>query len=318
MAGSTHVAAVPRPVGAPPADALRARVEAELEAFGLTRRQAAAEIGEGVSQGTLSLWLGGTYRGDNGAVEARIARWLETRAERAALAFGGARLDAHAQTAAARQVEAAAAYAQAAGDIALVHGPSGRGKTWAVRRHAGARASAYLLCASPTLTTLAGLLARLGAAIGVARAGSAMDAEAAIVSALGGRGALVVVDEAHHLRAALIDELRCVRDMAGCGLMLVGDDTLRMTLARCPQVQGRIGMAIDLKALADADIAAIAGASLGRAPGGRAMARLAAAARGPGGLHSLRRLLARAWMTARAGGRDTIGDDDIVAAADAA
>jgi len=302
--------------GGPGPDTLRVRVTAEMEAFGLSRARAAAEIGEGVSSGTLSLWLSGSYTGDVVAVEARIARWLETRAERAAHAFGGARLDAHAETAASRQVATAAAYAQAAGDIALVHGPSGRGKTWAAQRHVEARASAYWLRASPTMTTMHRLLTRLGAAVaGGARHVSAMDAEASIIAALEGRGALIVVDEAHHLRAVLLDELRCIRDMARCGLVLIGDDTIRMTLARCPQVEGRIGMTVGLKTIAREDVRAIAAGALAREPVARELKHLVAAAAGPGGLHNLRRLLARAWMMARGAGRETIADLDIEAAA---
>ena len=36
------------------------------------------------------------------------------------------------------------------------------------------------------------------------------------------------------------------RDRAGCGLALVADETIRMALARCQQVDGRIGLKIDL------------------------------------------------------------------------
>jgi len=299
----------------PPAD-LRAQVEAEMQAYGLSRARAAAEIGEGVSAPTLGLWLRGVYDGDCAAVEARIERWLDTRAERAAHAFGGAGLDAHAATSTARQVATAAAYAQAAGDIALVRGPSGRGKTWAAQHHTETRAAAYWLRATPTMTTLPRLLSRLGRIIGGRHGGgSAMDAEEAIIAALQGRGALICIDEAHHLRTPLIEEVRHIRDEAGCGILLLADDTIRMTLARCPQVTGRIGMTVALAAIPRDDVAAIAAGPLGRQPTARQMTHLIAAANGPGGLHALRRLLARAWMTARGSGRDTITDHDIEAAA---
>ncbi|WP_420585812.1 AAA family ATPase [Ruegeria sp.] len=295
---------------------LRARVEAEMSAFGLSRARAAAEIGRGVSQATLTRWLQGDYPGDVAAVEERLERWLQTRAERAAHAFGGARLDAHAETTAAGQIAAALAYAQAAGDLALIHGPSGRGKTWAAKRHCDARASAIWLRASPTITSLPKLLSRLGEAAGAgAHHGSAMEAETAIITRLEDRGALVVIDEAHHLRAALLDELRCIRDMAGCGLALIGDNDIVMTLGRCPQVKGRIGMTVDLKTVARDDIAAIAAGPLGRQPTAREMKHMARATTCDGGLHALRRLMARAWMIARAEERDAITGDDIEAAA---
>ncbi len=292
-----------------------AACRAEMEAVGLSRVQAAREMG--VSQGTLSRWLRGSYPGDVSGVEAKVLRWLETRAEAARRGLGGAGLDRHAQTGASEEVFAALAYAQAAGDVVLAHGPSGRGKTWSARRYCSERAGASYLAVTGATVTLAGLLNRLADAVGAGgRHGSALEAETVIVSRLRDRNALLVVDEAHHLRAALVDELRCIRDLAGCGLALVGDDSIRMTLARCPQVTGRIGMRVDLRTVAEADVVDVAAAVLGRQPGGPERKPLLAAARGPGGLHALRRLLGRGWMIARAEGRERIGAEDIVAAAE--
>ncbi len=53
-------------------------------------------------------------------------------------------LAAPADTEATRQISAPLAYAQAAGDLALIHGPSGRGKTWAAKCHCRSRADAVL------------------------------------------------------------------------------------------------------------------------------------------------------------------------------
>ncbi len=300
-----------------PSPDLRALVRAEMDARALSIAQAAREIGTGVSAATLSRWLRGEYPGDNQAVEGRIGRWLETRAEAAKASIGGAGLDRHAKTETTAEIAAALAYAQAMGDVVLVHGPSGRSKTWTARRHCAARTGASYLSVTGATVTLAGLLARLAEAVGAgARHGSALEAETAIVSRLDGRGALLVIDEAHHLRAGLIDELRCIRDLAGCGLALIGDDSIRMTLGRCPQVMGRIALRVDLRGLPEADVAAIAAGPLGRRPTDRELKALVATARGPGGLHALRRLLARAWMLARDEGRNAIDAGDLAAAAE--
>ena len=135
--------------------------------------------------------------------------------------------------------QAALSHAQAVGDVVLIHGSSGWGKTWAARHHCAGRAGAVFLSVTGACVTLSGLLHRLSDAAGAGgRHGSALEAETAIVSRLADRGALIVIDEAHHLRAHQIDELRCIRDMGNCGLALIGDDSVRMTLARCPQVMG--------------------------------------------------------------------------------
>ena len=298
---------------------LVAACRAEMEAAGLSISRASREIGEGVSNGTLSRWLRGEYEGDIAAVEARIARWLETRAEAASRSLGGARLDRHAETEASADIAAALAYAQAVGDVVLIHGPSGRGKTWTARRHCEARTAAFYIQFTRSTRTLNGMLYRLAETVGAgAQHASAQDAETAIVERLQGRGALIVVDEAHHLRAALIDELRCIRDVAGCGLALIGDNSIHLTLAWCPQVVGRIGMRVDLKHQREEDVAAIAAGPLGRRPAKGELKALTGTARDAGGLHGLRRLLARAWMVAHADGRDRIEAADIAAAVEGA
>ena len=68
------------------------------------------------------------------------------------------------------------------------------------------------------------------------------------------RQALLVVDEAHHLRDKLLDELRIIRDRSGCGLALLADKSIGMALARCQQVDGRIGLKIDLATQPVADV----------------------------------------------------------------
>ena len=200
----------------------------------------------------------------------------------------------------------------------LVHGRPGSGKSWAAARYCATRAAACRLQATGAVKTLPGLLGRVGAAVGVGSAhASALAAETAIVAWLEGRRALLVVDEAHHLGTRLLDELRCIRDLAGCGLALIGDDELWTALARtprCGQIVGGIGIRLPLGAPADADVLDLAAAVLSRRPKPGDAKALLAAARGPGGLHALRRLLARAWVIAKASERERIGAADLAQA----
>ena len=294
---------------------LRDAFRAELEASGLSIKQAAREIGRSTS--TISRWHARRYDGKNEAVDALVARWLETRADAAKRSLDGARLDRHASTGAAAEIATALAYAQAAGDVVLIHGPSGRGKSWAAERHCTARTGAYYLAVTGATGSMPGMLSQVAQAIGAGpRHGSALEAETTIVTRLRDRGALLVIDEAHHLRPKLLDELRCIRDRAGCGLALIGDDSIFIPLARCPQVLGRVGVKVDLRTQAESDVAEIAAGPLGRPPTKQELKILSATARGPGGLHALRRLLARAWMAARGEGRNAIETGDIAIAAD--
>ena len=297
----------------PPGLDLKAACRAEMEAAGLSGAKASREIG--LSPATISRWLNGTYTGDIPAVEASVSRWLETRREAVKHSLVGAGLDRHAETGAWKAIAAALAYAQADGGVTLVLGPSGRGKTWAAERYCATRSGAPFFRATRATGTMAGLLSRLSEAVGAGPVhGSAMEAETAIVKKLRDRGALVVIDEAHHLRAAQLDELRCIRDIAGCGLALIGDESIEMPLARCPQVIGRIGMRVEVRTLEEADVAAIVAGPLGRRPQKRELKPLLAVARGPGGLHALRGVLAAAFMIARDEGLDAITPEHLAAA----
>ena len=294
---------------------LRKAFQVELDASGISKARAAAQMARHPS--SLSRWLNGTYTGNNEAVAADVARWLETRADAARHSLEGAGLDRHAETAAYQQITIALAYAQAAGDIVTVIGKPGRGKTWTAEHYCEAKTGAYYLAVSAAVFTLPGLLSRVGAAIGAGSSfRSALEAESAIIAHFRGHDdALLVVDEAHHLRDKLLDELRIIRDRAGCGLALVADETIRMALARCHQIKGRVGLSIDLKAQPVADVEKIAAGVLKRAPSKGELKVLNGVARGVGGLHALRRLLGGAYMVARANGRTAIEAADIAAAA---
>lgn len=294
---------------------VRAALQAELAQSGLSLTRAADQIGRHSS--SISRWLNCNYTGNNDAVAADVERWLETRADAVKHSLEGAGLDRHAETHATRKITDALAYAHATGDIVAVVGVPGRGKTWAAQRYCAGKAGAYYLAVSSAVFTLPGLLSVVGEAIGVGRQHpSALDAESTIIARLHDRQALLVVDEAHHLRDKLLDELRIVRDRSGCGLALLADKSIGMALARCQQVDGRIGLKIDLTTQAAADVEDIAAGVLGRKPSRAELRTLNAVGRGPGGLHALRRLLGRAWMVAQSAGRDEIEAGDIAAATD--
>lgn len=285
-------------------------VAAKLELLGMSQNQAAARIG--ISQSALSQWMHGKYGGDIPTVEAKIARWLDTQAEIELHSLSAAGLDQYRALGYAGEAHALFAHAQAASDIVLIHGPSGLGKSWASERYCAERSGAHLVVMSSATGTMPGMLAKVAAAVGAyTDQPSAMRYEAAIMEKLRDRGAVLVVDEAHQLTARLLDELRCIRDQAGIGLALVGNESILMTLARCPQILGRVGGRLNREAVYDADVETLVAGFLGRAPLAAEMKAALAAARSEKGLHALRRLLALAWMSARTEGRDVVWAEDL-------
>ena len=261
--------------------------------------------------------MNGNCAGNNDGIAADVGCWLRTRADAARHSLEGAGLDHHAETHAARKITNALAYAQAAGDIVFIVGEPGRGKTWVSQRYCAGKSNASLLGVSSAVHSLSGQLSVVGEAIGAGQEHrSALAAETAIIARLRDRQALLVVDEAHHLGDKLLDELCIIRDRSGCGLALLSDKSINMAFARCQQVDGCIGLKIDLTTQAVADVEDISAGILGRQPSRAELRILNTVGRGPGGLHALRRLLGRAWMVAQAAGRDEIEASDIAAATD--
>ena len=179
-------------------DQIRAAVAAETADHGLSQKDASK--GMGVSITTLNRWLHRDYEGDNPAVTAKAETWLQTRAEARALTLSPARLDVHAVLGLTDSVMAALAHAQAIGDVVLVHGRSGSGKSHALRAMPRPGPGG-----SPGDGDLGRHLAfrplwPVVRALGIAgRYGSALAAEDAILERLEGRQALLAVDEAQHL-----------------------------------------------------------------------------------------------------------------------
>ena len=282
----------------------RGRFAAALSNSGDSLAQAAREAG--LSASTLSRWLRAEYRGDNRAIGRSVEAWLRSR--EAAGERAGLGVDAHVDLSVTTDIEAVLDLAQATADVVVVHGRSGCGKTWAARHFAATRSGVTLVTASGAWVTLAGMLGRIAAAVGAGdRHASALAAEGRIIEKLAGRRALLAVDEAHHLSVRQIDELRCLRDIADCGLALIGSDVLWSSLcssARADQITGRVMQRLALRGPSAADVGALAEAALKRAPERGEARALAQAARRGGGLHVLRRTLARTALIARADGAD--------------
>ena len=294
---------------------LAARCEAEMERLGLTQTKAARRIG--VSGTALSQWLRGKYGGDVAAVEAKVQKWLATEHDAETFSLDDAPLGRHVELDVSEEIFAALSCAQATGDIVTVIGASGSGKTWALRQHcAERRSSAHYVTVRRTVRSLSGLLGVVGRTVcGPRTWSSALAAEEDIVATLRGRRALLVIDEAQFLAPSLLDELRCIRDIAECGLALAGDTLLEMRLGRCPQIVGRTGMRVFRDRPAAGDVHALVSDFLGRNAKPGEVDAVSEAAFGPGGLHALRRVLVRAWRLAQVEGRAAATPTDLEQAA---
>ncbi|HXF66233.1 MAG TPA: AAA family ATPase [Burkholderiales bacterium] len=248
----------------PTRDDILARVRAEIERRGITQAQAAREIG--VSPTTLTQLLGGTYAADPSRQLERLARWLGMQEEQRAQPVMPA-APQWVTTPTAERVIAALGYAQMAGDVAVIYGGAGLGKTTAAREYARRYPNVWLATMSPATSGVTTALEEVCLALGFRDLPQgAARMQRAIVDRVRGTGGLLVVDESQHLGVAALDALRAIHDAAGVGLALIGNEMVyaRMTggsrAAYLDRLFSRIGKRVRLARATREDVERLASA----------------------------------------------------------
>lgn len=249
----------------PTADDLRARIIATLERDNLAQSTVAREAG--FSGSALSQWLQGKYAANPAELDAKLSRWLDTYERRKR---ERARLPAapdYVETPTSGKVLDALAYAQIAGDIAVVYGGAGLGKTKASTAYQERNPCVWIATMTPATASIATALEEIADALRLPEAtGGAARLQRAIVKRLRGTGGLLIIDDAQNLSVAALDELRSLHDASGVGLALVGNETVYTRLtggtraAYLDRLYSRIGKRVRLVRSIKGDVDALADA----------------------------------------------------------
>ena len=242
---------------------LRERARAEMDAGGMTQAQAGKEIG--LSNSALSQWLAGKYAGDREAVADRVQAWLAARAEGAAMSAVLPEPPGWIETPTSGRIQAALGYAQLAGDISLVYGAAGVGKTMTARKYAVTRPNAWLATMSPATQALSPCLERVVEACGlrgVVAGRRALELEDSLRARVDGARGLLIIDESQHLGLRALEALRGLHDSTGCGLVLMGNEKVYSRLtgsgsrrAEFAQLFSRVGKRVRLSQVEKGDVA---------------------------------------------------------------
>lgn len=239
---------------------LRALVRSLIEGGSLTQSKIARE--SSVSTTRLSQWLAGTYPGDNAALESQLAKWVESRAMREAEAKHAPKAPTFVETPSAKRILSALRFAHFANDFSVIYGASGLGKTLAIRHYVERSASAFAVTMTPATAGVVPALEEIAQAVGAGvTSGGAAKLHRSIVERLRGTAGLLIIDEAQHLGASALDQIRAIFDATDVGLALVGNEFVfsRMTsghrAAMFDRLRGRIGKRLHLArpTLEDAD-----------------------------------------------------------------
>lgn len=216
--------------------------------------QAAVARAIGVSDSAISQWLGGKYKGDVKSLEHAITGFLQLDGERSekrriTLPF--------VMTSAAGRVFDACRMAHLDGEIGVVIGEAGIGKTTAVKEYA-TRNSNVILVEADLGYTARDLFAELHRKCGFDGLGSINRMKDDVIDKLKGSGRLIVIDEAEHLPVRALDLVRRINDKAGVGILFCGlkrfMESLRIKQADFAYLYTRVGFKVSLDNLRPQDV----------------------------------------------------------------
>ena len=283
----------------------------------------AAERGWGKSEaarraaiaiGTFSSWYDGTYSGRYDTTTQRVENFLTALLDASETASALPTEPGFVQTRVARELFETFTYAQALPTMAIATLVAGLGKSCAAEAFKASRPHVFHVTLSPSSRSPHSLKVEIGREIGI-DTGNSCTLKGAIVEALrrDGFSALLIVDEAQYLGEAGINELRHFRDMARCGLVLLGNDEASTPYATrdvkhaSPQVTRRIGYRLNVMKPYPCDIVSLLDAWQLTDPGLREVG--AAVAARPGAFGALAETIKAASMIARGMGRALSADD---------
>lgn len=292
---------------AAPAEAIDRDLRDRLAAvMGSDKRftQAAIAREAGISSSAMNQWLSGKYAGDNDAIEIKVTKWLEQLQARRIAGDQMPVAPAWVNTPTGQRIIGALGYAQIAGDVAIVYGGAGLGKSTAIRQYQGTSLNVWHVTMSPATASVVTALEEICEGLGLSEQGGAAKLGRAIIKRIRGTNGLLVIDEAQHLSTQALDQVRSLHDATGIGLAFVGNTELyaRMTggnkAVSLDRLYSRIGKRLPLQRASTDDIHALIEAW--GIDDTKCRATLVDIAKKPGALRTLTKVLRLAAMNAAA------------------
>lgn len=202
----------------------------------------------GIASGTLSVFAGGKYAGDNDRVARDIFRFRQHLASQADLAFDAPEIPLFFETPTSRRLQALLTFAQRGRIVAAAAGP-GIGKTITIRAYRDAMPNVWLVTMAPSCAGVNNMGIEVLAALGEKDArGSSQALSRRIKDRIVGSGGLLVFDEAQHMSEKAIEEARSWHDATGIGIAFFGNETVLSRIeggsrkAAFAQLYSRVGM----------------------------------------------------------------------------
>ncbi|MDN5781333.1 MAG: AAA family ATPase [Luteimonas sp.] len=240
---------------------LPAAVQAEMSEQTLSQAAVARE--SGVNSSALNRWLKGQYPGDNAAIDDKLSRWLDARQTRRSTQAQLPEAPAWVAAPSARAIMSALSYAQMAGDIAVVYGGAGVGKTLTAQHYRRQAPNVWIATMTPATAVLGSALERIALTIGLRPSGRAARIEGEIIEKLRDTQGLLIIDEAQHLGPRALEAVRSLQDATGVGVAILGNEIVYAQLTGGTRSMGfaqlfsRIGKRVRLTRPKKGDVEAL-------------------------------------------------------------
>lgn len=193
---------------------LRTLVESEKATYAQIARES------GVAAGTLSAFVNDKYNGDNERIAQTLERWLDNYHRAAELPEP----PRFVETKTVRQIWTSMRFASLTESIAVVCGNPGVGKTEAAREFRRTNNNVWMITITPSCASVLECLTELAYELGMNDAPRRKGPlSRALRRRLEGTQGLVIIDEADHLGAEVLEELRLLQESARIGLVLMGN-----------------------------------------------------------------------------------------------
>jgi len=245
-------------------DGLRVRVREVMKRRQAKQTAVASEIG--MSDGAVSSWFNGNYKGDIPALESRLRRWLDQQVAQQDAARAVPQVPAWVSTPSAKKVLAALRFVQSHGLIGLIYGGAGLGKTSTIRHYQSDALNVWVATMTPAHAGLVSALKGIAAAVGVEASGGAEPIYREIVHKVHKSRGLLVIDEAQHLEVKALEQIRSLNDETGVAVALIGNERVYARMhgglqaVYLDRFRSRIGKQVRLQKVLPGDVKALAGA----------------------------------------------------------
>ena len=250
-----------------PGDDSEARLSLRARMVGMIERgevqQSLAARQAGISAAALSTWLRGEYKGDNGEVERKLARWLASSERRQEAISAAPSVPEWAPTPTAKKIMNALHFAQEAGDLAVIYGGAGLGKTCTCEEYQRRNPNVWIATMAPDTARIYAALEEIAEAANLRSIPvRASRLRRELVKRFQGTGGLLIIDEAQHLSVDALESIRAIHDATGVGLVLSGNEKVYTALfggsraATFAQLYSRVGKKVHVTKTSANDAAA--------------------------------------------------------------